>query len=74
MDYLLYGVPLLIFLFTTVFMYTLSDNTKKNKPKNIISKNVLPASVLGLLVFIIIKYKDTDIFNNEPMKPGNYFD
>jgi hypothetical protein len=72
MNYLLYGVPFLVFLFTSIFMYTISVD--KDKPKNIISKNILPAIVLSLLVFIIIKYKDTDHFNSEPMMPGNYFD
>jgi hypothetical protein len=74
MVFLLYGVPVLVFIFTCIFLYTISNDTKKDKPKNIISKNVLPAIVLSLLIFIIIKYKDTDAFNSEPVMSGNYFD
>jgi hypothetical protein len=55
-------------------MYFISNDSKKDKPKNIITRNVFPGMVLGLLVFIIIKYKDSSSFTNEPVMGGNYFD
>ena len=41
---------------------------------NIIIRNILPGMVVGLLVFVILKYKDSQIFNSEPLMHGNYFD
>ena len=55
-------------------MYFISNDSKKDKPKNIITRNVFPGMVFGLLVFIIIKYKDSSSFTNEPVMGGNYFD
>ena len=67
-------IPILVFLFTSIFMYFISNDSKKDKPKNIITRNVFPGMVFGLLVFIIIKYKDSSSFTNEPVMGGNYFD
>ena len=74
MDYLLYFIPVLFFILTTVIMYLISEETEKNKLSNIFLRNMLPSFVLSISVFIIIKYRNTALFNNEPMMKGNYFD
>ena len=73
MDFFLYGVTLAVFVFASVFLYIISDSQKKDKPKHILARNVLPASVIGLLVFIIIKNKDSQILAEKTMD-GNFFD
>ena len=72
MDYLLYLAPVLFFVITSVIMYLISEEKEKNKSSHIFLRNMLPASVLSLLVFIIIKYRNS--FSHEPMMKGNYFD
>jgi len=72
MDYLLYLTPVIFFIITTIIMYFVSEEKEKNKLSNVFFKNMLPASVLSLLVFIIIKYRNTSLL--EPMMKGNYFD
>jgi len=72
MDYLLYLTPVVFFVITTVIMYLISEEKEKNKLSNVFLRNMLPASVLSLLVFIIIKYHNTSLL--EPMMKGNYFD
>jgi hypothetical protein len=55
-------------------MYFISVDEKKNKPDKIIFRNIFPGIIVGLLVFIIIKYKDSNLFNQEPLMTGNFFD
>jgi len=55
-------------------MYLLSNDPKKTDIDVILLRNALPGLVVGLLVYVIIKYKDSKLFNNEPLMPGGYFD
>jgi hypothetical protein len=55
-------------------MYAISADDKKNKPEKILTRNVFPGIIVGLLVFIVIKYKDSAVFNQEPLMRGNFFD
>ena len=73
---LLIIIPILCFIVISSGMYyiTPESNTKKNKFKHIFTRNILPGITVGLLVFILIKYKDSRIFNPEPVMGGNYFD
>lgn len=67
----LYIVPVVVFLVISLSMYTLSKDKEKNK--NILVRNILPAFVISVLVFVFMKYRET-MFNEEPMMGGNYFD
>jgi RsiW-degrading membrane proteinase PrsW (M82 family) len=71
---LLYVVPIIVFLIVSLGMYMISNDKNKSKPKTIIVRNILPGIVVSLLVFVIIKYKDSEIFNPEPLMSGNYFE
>ena len=74
MNFLLYVLPLVVFVVASSTMYCISTEEDKNTFSSIFIKNVLPASVVSVLVFVIIKFKDTGVFNSEPMMSGNYFD
>ena len=74
MNFLLYLIPLVVFLIASFTMYGISTEEDKNTFSSIFIKNVLPASVISVLVFVIIKFKDSSVFNSEPMMRGNYFD
>jgi positive regulator of sigma E activity len=74
MSLLLYIVPFVIFLISTIIMYSISADEDKNKVSTICIRNILPSALLGTLVFVIIKFKDSNVFNAEPMMRGNYFD
>jgi branched-subunit amino acid transport protein AzlD len=65
-------VPLIIFAITSILLWIISNSEDKNEFNVILLRNVLPAMVVALLVFITIKYKDH--FSQEPMMSGNYFD
>jgi hypothetical protein len=69
----LYIVPIVVFLAISLSMYSLSKDKEKNKSSNILIRNILPAIVISVLVFVFMKYRET-IFNEEPMMGGNYFD
>ena len=69
-----YLIVLAVFLTVSSIMYMISNDPKKSKTKTIILRNVLPGIVVSLLVFVIIKYKDSQMFNPEPLMYGNYFD
>ena len=71
---MLYVVPIVVFLIVSLGMYMISNDKNKSKPKTIIIRNVLPGIVVSLLVFVIIKYKDSELFNPEPLMSGNYFE
>jgi len=70
----LYIIPIIVFLIVSVSMYLVSNDKNKSKPSVIITRNILPGIVVSLLVFAIIKFKDSQLFVNEPLLGGNYFD
>ena len=74
MNFLLYLIPLVVFVVASFTMYSISSEEDKNTFSSILVKNVLPASVVSVLVFAIIKFKDSGLFSPEPMMNGNYFD
>jgi len=74
MNFLLYLLPLVVFVIVSLTMYCISTEEDKNTFSSIFIKNVLPASVISALVFAIIKFKDSGVFSQEPMMSGNYFD
>jgi len=55
-------------------MYSISADEKKSELGTIFTRNILPAAVLSIFVFAVIKFKDSSVFNPEPMMYGNYFD
>ena len=67
----IYILPIAIFFIISLAMYGLSNDKNKNKSSNIFIRNVLPAIVISVLVFVFIKYRD---HFEEPMMGGNYFD
>lgn len=71
MDLLLYLLPVVVFVILSLTIYNLSS--EKNK-ENLFEKILLPSGIVSLLVFMVIKFKDSLLFNSEPMKTGNYFD
>lgn len=71
---ILYIIPFLIFIISTVIMYVVSRDKDKKKPKTILIRNVLPSVVIAALTFVIIKFKDTGLFTQEKIMTGNYFD
>ena len=74
MSFILYILPIIIFAIVSSVMYMISKDPKKNDIKNIITRNVLPGLLISIIVFLIIKFKDANLLNNEPMMDGNYFD
>ena len=74
MSFILYSLPIIIFTIVSGVMYMISKDPKKNDIKNIITRNVLPGMLISIIVFLIIKFKDANLLNNEPMMDGNYFD
>jgi len=70
----LYIIPIIVFVIVSVSMYLVSNDKNKSKPSVIITRNILPGIVVSLLVFAIIKFKDSQLFVNEPLLGGNYFD
>ena len=70
----IYIIPIIVCIITSILMYSISNNPEKSEMSTVLGRNVLPGVVMGLLVFVIIKYKDSQMFNPEPMMYGNYFD
>ena len=70
----IYLIVFIVFVITTTLLYGISNDPKKSEVDVILLRNALPGMVMGLLVFVIIKYKDSKLFNSEPLMPGNYFD
>ena len=70
----IYLVPMAIFIISCTLMYLVSNDKEKSKPKKIFIRNVLPSVVISLFVFIVIKYRDSGLFNPEPLMNVNYFD
>jgi hypothetical protein len=71
---LLYIIPIIIFLIVSIGMYSVSNDKNKSKPETVLVRNILPAVVVSLLVFAVIKFKDSQLFIDEPLLGGNYFD
>lgn len=71
---LLYLLPVLIFVIVAVILYSLTEKKEESEISDILIKNILPASLISFLVFIIIKFKDSSAFNDERMMMGGYFD
>ena len=55
-------------------MYIISNDPKKSDTDVIVLRNILPGIMISLFVFVIIKYKDSEFLNPEPLMYGNYFD
>ena len=71
---IVYLLPLFVFIISSITLYYISTDKDKSKPNKILLRNVLPAVVISLLVFVLIKYRDAELFNPEPLMGGNYFD
>jgi hypothetical protein len=71
---LLYLLPILVFVIISVILYSLTEKKEENDIVDTFVKNILPASLISFLVFIIIKFKDSSAFNDERMMMGGYFD
>ena len=67
-------IPLVTAILVSITMYLISKDTKKNKPEKIVIRNVCPGIIVGLLVFVIIKYRNSSLFNQQPLMSGNFFD
>lgn len=67
-------IPLVTAILVSITMYLISKDTKKNKPEKIVIRNVCPGIIVGLLVFVIIKYRNSSLFNEQPLMTGNFFD
>jgi len=74
MTILSYVLPLVIFVIATFTLYSISADEDKNEFGTIFMRNIFPSALLSILVFVIIKFKDSGVFNPEPMMRGNYFD
>ena len=74
MSLLLYLIPLIVFVITSIVLYFISKQEDKDELGTVFLRNILPAALLSILVFVIIKFKDSQLFSPEPMMPGNYFD
>ena len=72
----LYVVPIIAFFITMILMYLMdsSDDDVKNDPKHILIRIFLPSLVMAILTYVILRYKDSDVLNSEPVMKGNYFD
>jgi len=71
----IFYIPVILFLVIALTMYFLeSDTTKRNTMSFIGIRVILPAIVVALLSFVIIKYRDSSLFSQEKMMKGNYFD
>ena len=71
---LAYIIPIVSFLIVSISMYYMSNDPKKKDTDVIFLRNILPGLMVALLVFVIIKYKDSEVLNPEPLMYGNYFD
>jgi len=70
-----YSLLVVVSLLVSYFMYyiTPKSNESKNDITNILTRNVIPGISFGLLVFLLIKYKEP-VVNSEQLMFGNYFD
>jgi hypothetical protein len=76
-DYILYGIPVLVFFIIALVIYVITtknsvpDETGKIVKAPINYINFLPAVLFGIIAFGILKYKES---YSEPTMMGNYFD
>ena len=68
-DYILYGIPVLVFFITFLIIYTIKKSKEDEESLNYIK--FLPSVVFGVIAFGILKYKESTA---EPTMMGNYFD
>jgi hypothetical protein len=73
MELVLYGFPIFVFIILSVIMYTISESSTKNEPSTIFLKYILPSAVISIILFSIIKFKDSMVFSDEPMKTGSFY-
>ncbi len=71
---LLYVLPIVVFAVLSSILYFSLKESQRKGTKNILLKNILPSFTMALVVFMILKYKDSRMFVQEPMLGGNYFD
>ena len=72
---MLYIIPVLVFLLIVLIVYYLEkDQSKKKKPRFLFVRAILPGFTMALVTFLLIKYKGSDLFVNEQVMKGNYFD
>jgi hypothetical protein len=71
---LVYFISFVVSLIVTVLLYYVSNDPNKSDTSIIILRNLFPGIMMGLLVFVIVKYKDSELLNPEPLMYGNYFD
>jgi len=72
---MLYIVPVLVFLLIVSIVYYLEkDQSKKKKSSFLFVRAILPGFTMALITYLLIKYKSSDLFVNEPLMKGNYFD
>jgi len=64
-------LPIIVFVVLSSVCYYFNDTTEKKTLDYL--KIGAPGILLGVLVFLMIKYKDTFI-HSEPLMTGNYFD
>ena len=71
-SFLLYIIPIVVFIILSITMYLISDDSDKNKIGTVMIRNILPSLVVAILVYIIIKFNRRPF--DEPVMKGNYFD
>lgn len=54
--------------------YIEKDEKKKNKRSFILIRVILPAFTTALVSFAVIKFRNNNIFTNEPLMKGEFFD
>ena len=77
MELLVYGLPIVIFIvICSYFLYAnnVADKKDSKNPDKIDIKIVVSgASIVSVIVYFILKYKD-NFMTPEPVMRGNYFD
>jgi hypothetical protein len=72
-----YIVPVVSFFVSLGLLYLTDpkEPKEKKKPFRLLTRIILPSIVIALLVFVIIKHKDS-LFSstNEPLMEGEFFD
>ena len=71
MNHLNIIIPVITACVVSFLMYFISNDPKKNKSSIIFIRNILPGVVVGLLVFVLLRYHS---LGSEQLMDGNYFD
>ena len=69
-----YFICLMITVSITYILHYISKDPNKDQTDVIIKRNLLPGIIVGIAFFVYLKYRNTDVFNPEPMMDGNFFD